>query len=432
MTNIKIQGMNQVGGRIKVPGDKSISHRAAILSAISEGDTRVKGFLEGDDTIRTLNAFEECGVNWTRGEDYIAIEGRGRKGLKEPSIPIDLGNSGTGMRLLTGLFAGCNMFVVLTGDTSLRARPIDRVVNPLREMGAKIDGREGGGKAPVAIRGANLKGIEYEMPVASAQVKSALLLAGLWAEGETWVREPGPARNHTEIMLGGFGAEVLFRNGGWIGIRSGEGDKLKGGEITVPGDISGAAFFITAALVAPEGEITIEGVGTNPTRTGIIDIFREMGADIEITNERTSGGEPLGDITVRAKSLQGSEIKGETVIRAIDEFPVVAVAAAYAQGDTVISGASELRVKESDRIASMAAELAKMGVDIKEKPDGMTIHGGKPLEGAILDSHGDHRVAMALTVAALGARGESTVKNTECILTSFPSFENLLEEVISN
>jgi len=432
LTNIKIQGMNKIGGRIKVPGDKSISHRAAILGAIAEGDTRVKGFLEGDDTIRTLKAFEECGINWARREDYIIIEGRGRNGLNEPFIPIDLGNSGTGIRLLTGLLAGFDMFVVLTGDTSLRSRPMGRVVNPLREMGARIDGRKGGEYAPLALRGTKLKGTRYEMPVASAQVKSALLLAGLWANGETWVREPGPARNHTEIMLQGFGAKVLFEDDGWIGITGGEGDNLRAREITIPGDISSAAFFITAALVAPEGEITIEGVGTNPTRTGVIDIFREMGADIEITNERTSGGEPLADITVRAGPLKGCEIQGETVVRAIDEFPVVAVAAAYAEGDTVISGASELRVKESDRIASMAEELARMGADIEENPDGMIIHGGKPLQGAILNSHGDHRVAMALAVAALGARGESTVKNTECIITSFPSFENLLREVILN
>ena len=415
-------------GNIKVPGDKSISHRAAILGAISRGETRIKHFLEGDDTVRTLKAFEECKVQWRRDGEFIVIEGRGRDGIKEPLLPIDLGNSGTGMRLLAGLFSGLDLFVILTGDDSLRSRPMGRVNEPLRKMGAKIDGRAKGNYAPLAIRGTQLTGIRHPMPVASAQIKSALLLAGLWARGETWVKEPGPARNHTEIMIERFGAKLKREGDGWIGINGGEGENLKGCEVSVPGDISSAAFFIVAALISPIGELTVRDVGVNRTRTGILDILKEMGAKIELRNESQAGGEPQADMVVKSGRLKGCEVRGEKVVRAIDEFPVLTVAAAYADGDTAISDASELRVKESDRIASMAMELKKMSVAIEEKPDGMIIHGGKPLRGAVVNSHGDHRVAMALAVAALGAEGETLIQDTECITTSFPGFEKLLGE----
>ena len=415
-------------GNINIPGDKSISHRAVILGAISKGETRVKGFLEGDDTIRTLKAFEECGVKWRREGEFIVIEGRGREGIKEPLVPIDLGNSGTGMRLLAGLFSGMDLFVILTGDASLRSRPMKRVNEPLRKMGAHIDGRENGSYAPLAIRGTQLTGIRHNMPVASAQIKSALLLAGLWARGETWVQEPGPARNHTEIMIEQFGAKVKHKEAGWIGIDGEQGDSLHGCDVFVPGDISSAAFFIVAALISSGGELTVHDVGLNPTRTGILDILREMGGNIEERDASQTAGEPKADLAIRASSLKGCEVSGERVVRAIDEFPVLTVAAAYARGDTVISDASELRVKESDRIASMTQELSKMGADIEEKPDGMIIHGGKPLRGAVVDSRGDHRVAMALAVAALGADGETLIRDTECITTSFPCFERLLGE----
>jgi len=429
LTTLKIQGTKTVQGGINVPGDKSISHRAVILGAVSKGETRIKGFLDGEDTFRTLKAFEECGVEWRREDDCIIIVGRGRDGIKEPSLPLDLGNSGTGMRLLAGLFSGVDIFVVLTGDDSLRSRPMNRVIKPLRKMGAHIDGEAGGNYAPITIRGGRLNGIRYELPVASAQLKSALLLAGLWAKGETWIREPGPARDHTEIMLSGFGATPARDEGGWIGIKGGQGEQLEGREVSVPGDISGAAFFIVAALVAPGSELTVRNVGINPTRTGILDILRDMGADIEIQNQTESGGEATADLLIRSTSLTGCEVRGDRVVRAIDEFPILAVTAAYAEGDTVISEAGELRVKESDRIASISGELTRMGADIEEKPDGMIIHGGKPLMGAAVDSHGDHRIAMALAVAALGAKGETVIENTDCIGTSFPGFERLLEEV---
>jgi len=429
LTSLKIQGKKTVAGNILVPGDKSISHRSVILGAISKGETRINGFLEGEDTLRTLGAFENCGVEWRREDDCIIIMGRGRDGLKEPLFPIDLGNSGTGMRLLAGLFSGIDMFVVLTGDASLSSRPMGRVTEPLRKMGARIDGRGQGDYAPLAIRGASLNGIKYELPVASAQLKSALLLAGLWAEGETWIREPGPARDHTELMLEEFGAATNHQEDGWIGIKGGKGERLEGREIFVPGDISSAAFFIVAALVAPGAKLTVRNVGVNPTRTGILDILRDMGANIEEKNLKQSGGEPRADLVVHPGSLVGCEVRGGRVVRAIDEFPVLAVAAAYAQGDTVIAEAEELRVKESDRIASITKELTKMGAGIEEKPDGMIIHGGRPLKGVEVDSHGDHRIAMALAVAALGAEGKTAILNTDCIATSFPDFERLLKEV---
>lgn len=429
---MQIQGNKRVSGAITVPGDKSISHRAAILGAVSKGETRIRGFLDAEDTLNTLNAFKNCGVQWRREKNCIIIDGQGRDSIKEPAAQIDLGNSGTGIRLLTGLFSGFDMFTVLTGDASLRSRPMARVGDPLRKMGARIDGRSNGKFAPLSIRGGKLTGIRYEMPVASAQIKSALLLAGLWANGETWVREPGPARDHTEIMLEGFGAKVLRDSGGWVGIRGGEGDNLEGREIYVPGDISSAAFFIVAALITQGKELRIGDVGVNTTRTGILDILGEMGASIEIKNVKVSGGEKRADIAVKCSPLKGIKIGGARVIRAIDEFPILAVAAAYADGETEISDASELRVKESDRIATISAELRKMGADIVEKPDGMIVRGGKPLHGAEVESHSDHRIAMALAVAALGADGKTTVKNTECIATSFPNFEQLLDEVTSS
>ena len=296
-------------------------------------------------------------------------------------------------------------------------------------MGAQIDGRGQGDYAPLAIRGASLNGIKYELPVASAQLKSALLMAGLWAEGETWIREPGPARDHTELMLEEFGAATNHQEGGWIGIKGGQGERLEGREIFVPGDISSAAFFIVAALVTPGAELTVRNVGVNPTRTGILDILRDMGANIEEQKLTKSGGEPRADLVIHPWSLVGCEVRGERVVRAIDEFPILAVAAAYAKGDTIIAEAEELRVKESDRIASITKELTKMGAGIEEKPDGMIIHGGRPLKGVEVDSHGDHRVAMALAVAALGAEGKTVILNTDCIATSFPDFERLLKEV---
>jgi len=428
LTNLAILGKKRVQGDIRVPGDKSISHRSAILGSIARGTTTVKGFLKGDDTLGTLIAFRKMGVEWRWEGESLIIRGHGLKGLSESEDVIDLGNSGTGIRLLTGLVSGFDQFTVLTGDESLRSRPMGRVVEPLRRMGARIDGRSGGKLAPLSIHGGNLKGLKYEMPVASAQLKSALLLAGLWAEGATELREPGPARDHTEIMLEGFGARVEREEGGWMRIRGGAGDDLVGREITVPGDISSAAFFLTAAIITPGSEITIRRVGVNPRRTGALDILREMGADIKLSERGSSANEPYADITARHSRLKGITIEGDRVVRAIDEFPVLAVAAAYAEGRTVVRDAQELRVKESDRIAAMAFELDRMGASVEDLPNGMIINGGKPLKGTVVDSHGDHRVAMSLAIAALGAEAETVIHDTECIATSFPGFEKLLEE----
>lgn len=428
MTKLRIFGKKSVRGVLRAPGDKSISHRSAILGSIARGTTRVEGFLKGDDTLRTLSAFRDMGVEWRWEGERLIIKGHGREGLSEPGNVIDLGNSGTGIRLLTGLVSGLDQYTVLTGDESLRSRPMGRVVEPLRRMGARIDGRNGGKFAPLSIHGGNLKGLTYELPVASAQLKSALLLASLWAEGPTELREPGPARDHTEIMLEGFGARVEKGEGGWLRIRGDAGNDLVGREITVPGDISSAAFFLVAALITQGGELTVRRVGVNPTRTGALDILREMGAEIELSGAGSNANEQYADITARHSELKGATIKGDQVVRAIDEFPILAVAAAFALGKTVIEDAEELRVKESDRIAAMAQELIRMGASIEERPNGMIINGGKPLKGAEVSSHGDHRVAMSLAVAALGAEGETVISDTECIATSFPGFEKLLEE----
>lgn len=432
MTNLRIQGKKYVRGGIRIPGDKSISHRCAILGSIANGTTRVNGFLKGEDTLNTLEAFRAMGVDWRWEKEALIINGRGRDGLREPGDVIDLGNSGTSMRLLTGLVAGLDHVTVFTGDESLRNRPMGRVTGPLRLMGAQIDGRTGRDNkelAPLKIRGRRLNGIRYELPVASAQVKSALLLAGLWAEGVTELKEPGPSRDHTEIMLGGFGARVEKSGEGWLRLVGGAGDDLVGQDITVPGDFSSAAFFLVAAAITPGSDLTVQKVGINPTRTGALEILRAMGADIIEENKEKSGSEHYADITARHSKLEGIEIKGDMVVRAIDEFPIIAVAASYAKGKTVIKDAGELRVKESDRISVMAGELAKMGAVVEELPDGMIIEGGRPLKGAEVRSHGDHRIAMALAVAALGAEGETVIENTGCIATSFPSFETLFEEV---
>lgn len=432
MTNLRIQGKKYVRGGIGIPGDKSISHRCAILGSIANGTTRVNGFLKGEDTLNTLEAFRAMGVDWRWEKETLIIKGRGRDGLNEPGDVIDLGNSGTSMRLLTGLVAGLDHVTVFTGDESLRNRPMGRVTGPLRLMGAQIDGRTGRDNkelAPLKIRGRRLNGIRYELPVASAQVKSALLLAGLWAEGVTELKEPGPSRDHTEIMLGGFGARVEKSGEGWLRLVGGAGDDLVGQDITVPGDFSSAAFFLVAAAITPGSDLTVQKVGVNPTRTGALEILRAMGADIIEENKEKSGSEHYADITARHSKLEGIEIKGDMVVRAIDEFPIIAVAASYAKGKTVIKDAGELRVKESDRISVMAGELAKMGAVVEELPDGMIIEGGRPLKGAEVRSHGDHRIAMALAVAALGAEGETVIENTGCIATSFPSFETLFEEV---
>ncbi|MBU5615033.1 3-phosphoshikimate 1-carboxyvinyltransferase [Geomonas azotofigens] len=427
MQSYTVQPAKSVRGEIRVPGDKSISHRSIMFGSIANGVTKVSGFLRGEDALATLEAFRAMGVQIDDDGETVTIVGKGLHGLEEPTDVLDCGNSGTSMRLLTGLLAGQSFFSVLSGDKYLRARPMKRVVGPLSKMGARIGGRAGGEKAPLAIQGSKLKGIEYDSPVSSAQVKSAIMLAGLYAEGETVVREPHLSRDHSERMLRAFGAHVETFPGG-VKVRGGA--ELTGRDIVVPGDISSAAFFMVAASIVPGAELVIKGVGINPTRTGIIDILKGMGADLELLNERDETGEPVADIRVRHAQLKAMAISGEVVPRAIDEFPAICVAAALAQGTTVVSGAEELRVKETDRITAMADNLRRAGVTVVETPDGMEITGVSALKACAADSFGDHRIAMSMMVAGLVAQGETTISDVDCIATSFPGFRELLEGVV--
>lgn len=426
MQSYKSQPARMIRGEISVPGDKSISHRSIMLGSIARGTTTVRGFLRGEDNIATLDAFRVMGIGIDDDGETLSIEGKGLYGLSEPTDVLDCGNSGTSMRLLTGLLAPQKFYSVLTGDRYLRKRPMKRVVEPLGRMGACIFGRDGGEKAPLSIVGKDLKGIAYTSPVASAQVKSSLMLAGLYADGETRVVEPHLSRDHSERMFRYFGADIETGPAGVV-VRGGR--ELEGREIIVPGDISSAAFFIVAALIVPDSELLIKGVGVNPTRTGLIDILLSMGASIELVDQREQSGEPVADILVRSSRLKGVAISGEVVTRAIDEFPVICVAAALAEGTTTVREARELRVKETDRIAAMATNLGKVGVKVVETDDGMEIEGVNSLMGGTVDSFGDHRIAMSMLVAGLAATGGITVNDVECIATSFPNFIYLLEQV---
>jgi len=411
-----------LAGRLRVPGDKSISHRAIMLGSLAGGETRISGFLEGEDSLATLAAFRAMGVH-IEGPDSgrVTVQGVGLHGLQAPLQPLYLGNSGTSMRLMSGLLAGQAFDTVLTGDTSLSGRPMRRVVDPLCSMGARIDTTDKG-TAPLQINGgARLHGIDYDMPVASAQVKSSLLLAGLYAEGTTCVTEPAPTRDHTERMLGGMGYPVS-RDGARTCVSG--GGRLHGIEVDIPADISSAAFFLVGASIAPGSDLQLQHVGMNPTRTGVIDILRRMGASIEIGNLRDAGGEPVADLRVRSAVLRGIDIPQELVPLAIDEFPVLFVAAACAAGRTVLTGAEELRVKESDRIQVMADGLVALGVNAQPTPDGMIIEGGV-IGGGAVHSHGDHRIAMAFAMAALAADGLIEIRDCANVNTSFPGFVEL-------
>jgi 3-phosphoshikimate 1-carboxyvinyltransferase len=430
MADLVVKHSRGLAGEITPPGDKSISHRAVMFSAIAEGSTEIDGFLTGEDTFNTAKAVRMLGVTVEdRGSGRLVVHGRGLHGLSEPAGVLDLGNSGTGLRLLAGLLAGQDFFSVLTGDQYLMKRPMARIVDPLRQMGAVIDGRAGGKFAPLAIRGGgkNLRPIRYDSPVASAQVKSALLLCGLYANGETSVTEPSKSRDHTERMLAFFGVRVK-EEGLRVSVAGGQQLRTPGA-LMVPSDISSAAFFMVAAAIVPGSDALIRNVGVNPTRTGVIEILRAMGADIALENEREQAGEPVVDVRVRYRRLRATRIEGDLVPRAIDEIPVLSVAAAFAEGTTIIRDAAELRVKESDRIATMAAELGKLGAEVRELPDGMEIAGKGTLTGAACESHGDHRVAMSLAVAGLAAGGETVVRDTEWIETSFPGFERMLHAI---
>ncbi|WP_372591035.1 3-phosphoshikimate 1-carboxyvinyltransferase [Guyparkeria sp.] len=424
----------RLSGEARVPGDKSISHRSIMLGALAEGTTEVTGFLEGEDSLNTLRCFRAMGVDISDPEDgRVTIQGVGLHGLNAPEKPLYVGNSGTSMRLMSGILAGQSFDSVIEGDASLSRRPMKRVIDPLIAMGAVIEsGPEG--RSPLTIRGGQpLKAIEYAMPMASAQVKSCVLLAGLYAEGRTCVTEPAPTRDHTERMLSGFGVPV-DRDDATVCLRDADpADRhLAGGRLEVPADISSAAFFLVAASIVPGSDITLTHVGLNPTRTGVIDILLAMGADIRIENRRTVGGEPVGDLRVRSAELEGIEIDEALVPLAIDEFPVIFVAAACARGRTVLTGAEELRVKESDRIAVMADGLAKLGVDAVATADGMIIEGRgepKPFGSATIYAQGDHRIAMAFAVAGLKARGEVTIHDCQFVETSFPGFAEMFNRL---
>jgi 3-phosphoshikimate 1-carboxyvinyltransferase len=415
-----------LSGTLRVPGDKSISHRSIMLGSLAEGETRVSGFLEGEDSLATLRAFRAMGVQIDGPEQgEVRIAGVGMRGLRPPSGALDLGNSGTSMRLMAGLLAGQGLDLTLVGDASLSRRPMRRVTEPLARMGARIETAEGG-TAPLHLRPVEqLHGIDYHMPVASAQVKSSLLLAGLYAEGETCVREPAPSRDHTERMLQGFGYPVR-RDGDRVCLSG--GGRLRACAIDVPADISSAAFFLVGASIAEGSDLLLQHVGINPTRDGVINILRLMGADIEILDRREVGGEPVADLRVRSAPLRGIRIPVDQVPLAIDEFPVLFVAAACAEGETVLTGAEELRVKESDRIQVMADGLAALGVEAAPTRDGIRIRGGT-IGGGRVDSHGDHRIAMAFAMAALRAGGEIVIDDCANVNTSFPGFVALANGV---
>jgi len=437
MTSLTITPGRPLKGTTTVPGDKSLTHRAIILTALGEGTSTVTGYCQGEDCLNTMRALQGMGIPITQTPTELTVCGKGFWGLSEPTGPIDCGNSGTGIRLLTGLLAGQDFFSILTGDESIRRRPMGRVVKPLREMGAAIGGRKGGELAPLAITGAALHAIEYASPVASAQIKSSILLAGLFAQGTTRYREPRLSRDHTERMFQFFGIP-LAKEDGVLVLHGRPSVGWRGVHVAIPGDFSAAAFFIVGATIVQGSDITIYNVGMNPTRTGLIDVMRKMGADIQVLGLREAAGEPVADLRVKSSALKGVTIGHDLIPKTIDEFPVLCVAASVAEGDTVISGAEELRVKESDRIATMSRELKAMGALIEERPDGMIIRGlGQGGENGRLNaagkaqSHGDHRVAMSLAIGGLTAEQSMTIGGTSCVDTSFPNFEKTLTDLLT-
>ena len=412
-------------GDITVPGDKSIAHRAVILGSIARGRSRIFNLSGGDDNSRTVRAFRQMGIEIFREGDSLCVEGKGWRGLGAPGKPIDCGNSGTTIRLLSGLLAGRPFESELDGDASLRQRPMQRIIDPLRAMGAQIESKSGNGLAPLAIRGGGLRGIQYSMPVASAQVKSAILFAALQADGTTILIEPQKSRDHTEVMLRGFGAQVAVED---RKISLAGGQELSAQEVRIPGDISSAAFFLVAAAMIPGSDLTIRNVGCNPTRDGVISILQRMGGSIECFNQRVEAGEQVADLRVRGGALKGVDVGSELVARTIDEYPILAVAAAVADGVTTFSDVKELRYKESDRIAAMSAGLRALGAAVEEREDGMTIRGGK-LKGGAVESYGDHRIAMSFAIAALVSADGVAVDDAACVDISFPGFFDLLGKI---
>lgn len=412
-------------GTICVPGDKSISHRAVMFGSLAKGTTRITHFLNGADCLSTIHCFRQMGISIEQNSDAILVHGKGLHGLTKPSDVLDCGNSGTTTRLISGILAPQPFSVTLTGDASIQKRPMKRIITPLSEMGADITSLHNNGCAPLRIQGTSLRGISYQSPVASAQVKSCVLLAGLYADGKTSVTEPTLSRNHTEIMLNYFGASVhseIHSSTGTATATILPEPHLEGRTIHVPGDISSAAYFIAAAMLVPNSEVLLKNVGINPTRDGIIRVFQEMGADITFLNKNCDNGEPTADLLVRSSSLHGVTVGGSIIPTLIDEIPMIAVVAAFADGTTVIKDAAELKVKESNRIDTVVTNLKAMGCDIEAADDGMIIHGGRQLHGAVIDSKKDHRIAMSFAIAALACDGETEITDADCVTISYPEF----------
>lgn len=424
---MKIDRVNSLRGELTVPGDKSISHRSIMLGALAKGRTEVHGFLQGADCLSTIDCFRKLGVEIENDGDLVYITGRGLRGLTEPKDTLYVGNSGTTTRLMSGILAGQDFSCRVDGDASIRKRPMKRIMQPLSMMGADIKSELGNDCAPLIVTGSRLRGIHYNSPVASAQVKSAILLAGLYAEGETAVTEPAVSRNHTELMLREFGVDVRAE-GKTAFVKP--VDEIYARKLTVPGDISSAAYFIAAGLITPDSEITIRNVGVNPTRDGIIRVCRMMGADISVEATSDAVGEPVADITVRSSELKGAVIGGDIIPTLIDEIPVIAVMACFAEGTTIIKDAQELKVKESNRIDVMAENLKRMGADIEATEDGMIIHGGNALSGARIDSHLDHRIAMSFALAGMNASDTTVIEGSECVDISYPGFFEALRALI--
>jgi 3-phosphoshikimate 1-carboxyvinyltransferase len=422
----QLTSIQSLNGMIKVPGDKSISHRAVMFGSIAEGQTTINGFLTGEDCLSTIYCFKKLGVSIEQDNEQVTVEGKGISALQKPAEDLYVGNSGTTIRLMLGILSNTPFTSVLTGDESIAKRPMNRVTQPLKQMGAQIEGKESGNKVPLQIKGGNIKGLHYHSPIASAQVKSAIILAGLEGDGTTSVTEPLKSRDHTERMLKAFGAQVETDS---LTVSVKGGQKLKGTHIEVPGDISSAAFFLVAGAIVPNSTITLQKVGLNPTRTGILDVLNDMGAQISFQNVNEEASEPYGDLVINTSSLKGTVIEGDVIPRLIDEIPIIALAATQAAGQTIIKDAHELRVKETDRIETVVNELKKMGAEIEATEDGMIINGKTPLRGASVQSHGDHRIGMMLSVASCIAEGKTTLSKSEAIAVSYPSFFDQLNRL---
>lgn len=429
MSDLLLHPVHQCSGEIIIPGDKSISHRSVMFGAIADGDTVADNFLESADCLSTISCFRQMGISIERFEKNhrVVIHGKGMHGLKAPSETLDTGNSGTTTRLISGILSAQPFSCTLNGDASIQKRPMKRVMTPLSQMGARIRSLNGNDCAPLRITGCSLHGIDYISPVASAQVKSAILLAGLYADSPTSVTEPAVSRNHTELMLRSFGASVSSQG---LTARILPASNLYGQQLSVPGDISSAAYFIAAGLLVPGSELLLKNVGINPTRDGLLRVVKAMGGNLTMLH-RSDEGEPSADLLIRSSSLHGTTIEGDIIPTLIDELPMIAVMAAYADGTTIIRDAAELKVKESDRITVMADNLRAMGCDIEGTPDGMIIHGGKTLHGAVIDSHLDHRVAMSFAIASLIADGDTTIRHAECVNISYPTFFETLQKCCS-